>query len=168
MLKKNFFSYVKMCGRLCSLDTSKSLCSYFSPKLEYSQAVEVEERGTSKKMSPPPKKDWFLYMMVDSALCRLSISQFCQKSSPKPLFELVHDFSPEEPPAHYPFDMDVHIVNSKLYSLGGGRHIDDSFEPNLDVYCLDLTSSEGPSICEDPGICEGLRTCEGLRICEDP
>lgn len=121
MLKKDFFSYVKMCGRPCSLDTSKTLCSYFSPTLEYSQAVKVEERETSKKMSPPAK-DGFLYMMVDSALCRLSISQFCKKSAPKPLFELVHDFSPGEPPAYYPFDMDVHIVNSKLYSLGGGRH----------------------------------------------
>lgn len=102
--------------------------------------------------------------MVDSALRRLSISQLRKKSSRKPQFELVHDISPAEPPAYYPFDMDVHIVNSKLYSLGGGRHIDDSFVPNLDVYCLDLTSSEGPSISEDPGICEGLRICEGPII----
>lgn len=42
--------------------------------------------------------------------------------------------------------------------------IDDSFVPNTDVYCLNLTSSKGPSICEDPGICEGLRICEGPII----
>lgn len=111
------------------------------------------------------KNDWFLYLNMGDRLCRLNISEFCErKSSFMSKFGVVHDFHPQGRPSTIPSRMRHIIVASKVYLVGGERldrriHSDTHGRcfamPNLDIYALSHTqeTEEGPfiTLCQ----CEG-------------
>ena len=72
--------------------------------------------------APAPKKAWFLYLMMERRICRLSIDEFCKRNIPKPRFEVVHDYYPDDeytPSTTIPLEMQPLVLGSKVYMLGG-------------------------------------------------
>lgn len=108
----------------------------------------------------PQKRDWFLYLNMNKRLCRVNITEFCERSSPKPKFEVVHSFPEEGHPSPIPRRMRHVTVGSKSYMVGGERldgslHCDANGRcfpsPNLDIFSFDPTHTNGPLIT----ICNG-------------
>ncbi|KAL6135324.1 hypothetical protein ACLB2K_067552 [Fragaria x ananassa] len=130
MLKKECFSNVKKTwDRLCFPHICKQICTSVSPK------------------QPNNKdKDWFLYLNMRNRLCRLNISDFCEKQASSKC-ELIHDYYPGFPPNTIPTRMKPVIVGSKVY-MWGGTSVSD--EINFNVYTFDPSGDPPFLLCEGP------------------
>ncbi|KAK9941121.1 hypothetical protein M0R45_017748 [Rubus argutus] len=103
----------------------------------------------------PQKRDWFLYLNMGKRLGRVNITEFCERSSPNPQFEVVHSFPEEGHPSPIPRRMRHVTVGSKSYMVGGER-VDGNLycdangrcfpSPNLDIFAFDPTHNNGPLI----------------------
>ncbi|PRQ34996.1 hypothetical protein RchiOBHm_Chr5g0075231 [Rosa chinensis] len=66
----------------------------------------------------PQERDWFLYLSIGKRLCRVNSTEFCERSSPKPKFEVAHSFPEEGHPSPIPRRMTHNSRFQIVYGWG--------------------------------------------------
>ncbi|KAL6187728.1 hypothetical protein ACLB2K_039123 [Fragaria x ananassa] len=96
-------------------------------------------------MEPPaPKKDWFLYLMMENLICRLNIDELCNWNSPKP--QTSDNDSDDDDSG----DGEINNPEDDADNRERRRR-DNSRVPNLDVFAFDPNASDGPTISLSDG-----------------